>query len=84
MDAISTTRSIPTALTCKTTYESDGWAVRFVKLASTVKVPGFTHRVVVSHDGQQVAVDWLSKNTKPSAKSALYYVQKHAQTSVGT
>ena len=76
----TTTRTVPSALVARTTYENAGWSVRFVKLPSTVSVPGYTHRVVVAYEGTQVAVDWLSHNCKPSAKAALYYVQKHADT----
>lgn len=70
-----TRRPIPKALKPFTSYKAEGWEVRFVPVEN---VPGYTHRVLISFEGQQIARDWLGDTHKPSAKTALYYVQKHA------
>ncbi len=57
-------KEIPTYL------DKNGNTVVFAKCCS---VPGFTHRVLINRR----AVDWLSNEYKPSAKTAEYFFTKH-------
>jgi hypothetical protein len=49
--------------------------VRFEPLGNSV--PGFTHRVLLIRDRTLVAKDWLGKGSRPSARVAAYYAEKH-------
>lgn len=43
-----------------------------------IHCPGFSHRVIITNGNREmIARDWLCKGTRPTLKSAKYYLDKH-------
>lgn len=58
-----------------TEYKTDnGITIRFQPVTG---YPGFSHMVLIIHNGQLVAKDWLGSEYKVSEKHAGYYYEKH-------
>ena len=56
-------------------YFVDGLRVDFWPVTD---VPGYSHRVIVADK----SVGWLGTNSRPSAKTAVYFYEKRAQEKV--
>jgi len=61
-------------------YQADNAVkVEFYPLMLKSRLPGFSHRVIISHDNKTIAKDWLATGHTTTAKSAEYYYDKHKQ-----
>lgn len=51
-------------------------SIRFIPVKN---VPGFSHRVIIRFDSEQVATDWLGDDFTITEKNARYYFKKHIE-----
>lgn len=58
----------------ETSSKVEFWPISCATVNPDYTVPGFSHRVIVNRR----IVDWLSDSEKPSAKNALFFLEKHA------
>lgn len=57
-------------------YSRNGITVRFGPITEK-DVPGFSHRVALLRGGTCLARDWLSGTSRPCARTAEFFAEKH-------
>lgn len=65
-------------LTKRTLYEVEINSQKYtLEFLAEKKLPGFSHKVIITKDNALVAKDWLGNHVNPTQKNALFFLEKH-------